>query len=159
MAGNSEVGHINLGAGRPVRQDLVRINEAIENKTLKIHHFGVKEFLKRKMEPEFSAEIINKGSESEEIILEKPSEKLSFEENKELKRRKNQLNNQVNKFEELISKLESKIKEMDILIAALDYSNEVESSRLLLEYQKIKEDLDSAMLNWEKATEELMEMD
>lgn len=29
VAGNSEVGHLNLGAGRPVRQDLVRINEAI----------------------------------------------------------------------------------------------------------------------------------
>jgi 2,3-bisphosphoglycerate-independent phosphoglycerate mutase len=28
-AGNSEVGHLNLGAGRPVRQDLVRINECI----------------------------------------------------------------------------------------------------------------------------------
>ncbi len=35
VAGNSEVGHLNLGAGRPVRQDLVRINEAIENKTFK----------------------------------------------------------------------------------------------------------------------------
>src|SRR5690606_6504558 len=35
VAGNSEVGHLNLGAGRPVRQDLVRINEAIENNTLK----------------------------------------------------------------------------------------------------------------------------
>lgn len=35
VAGNSEVGHMNLGAGRPVRQDLVRINEAIENDTLK----------------------------------------------------------------------------------------------------------------------------
>ena len=35
VAGNSEVGHINLGAGRPVRQDLVRINEAIEKKTFK----------------------------------------------------------------------------------------------------------------------------
>ena len=35
VAGNSEVGHINLGAGRPVRQDLVRINEAIEKKALK----------------------------------------------------------------------------------------------------------------------------
>lgn len=34
VIGNSEVGHMNLGAGRPVRQDLVRINEAIENKTL-----------------------------------------------------------------------------------------------------------------------------
>ena len=35
VAGNSEVGHMNLGAGRPVRQDLVRINEAISKNTLK----------------------------------------------------------------------------------------------------------------------------
>ncbi len=35
VAGNSEVGHMNLGAGKPVRQDLVRINEAIEENTLK----------------------------------------------------------------------------------------------------------------------------
>ncbi len=33
VSGNSEVGHLNLGAGRPVRQDLVRINEAISNHT------------------------------------------------------------------------------------------------------------------------------
>jgi 2,3-bisphosphoglycerate-independent phosphoglycerate mutase len=35
VAGNSEVGHMNLGAGKSVRQDLVRINEAIENNSLK----------------------------------------------------------------------------------------------------------------------------
>lgn len=35
VAGNSEVGHLNLGAGRPVRQDLVRINEAITLNTFK----------------------------------------------------------------------------------------------------------------------------
>jgi 2,3-bisphosphoglycerate-independent phosphoglycerate mutase len=35
VCGNSEVGHLNLGAGRAVRQDLVRINEAIQNNTLK----------------------------------------------------------------------------------------------------------------------------
>lgn len=33
--GNSEVGHMNLGAGRIVYQDLARINMAIENDTLK----------------------------------------------------------------------------------------------------------------------------
>ncbi|WP_372802142.1 2,3-bisphosphoglycerate-independent phosphoglycerate mutase [Lutibacter sp.] len=32
--GNSEVGHMNLGAGRIVYQNLVRINMAVENKTL-----------------------------------------------------------------------------------------------------------------------------
>jgi len=35
VAGNSEVGHLNLGAGRPVRQDLVRINESIDQKKFK----------------------------------------------------------------------------------------------------------------------------
>lgn len=34
VMGNSEVGHMNLGAGRPVRQDLVRINESIKNKEM-----------------------------------------------------------------------------------------------------------------------------
>lgn len=34
VIGNSEVGHMNLGAGRPVRQDLVRINESIREQKL-----------------------------------------------------------------------------------------------------------------------------
>lgn len=33
--GNSEVGHMNLGAGRSIRQDLVVINESIQNDSLK----------------------------------------------------------------------------------------------------------------------------
>jgi hypothetical protein len=55
--------------------------------------------------------------------------------------------------------LESKIKDMDLVIAELDYSNEAESARILIEYQLEKEELDTAMMNWEKATEELMELD
>jgi 2,3-bisphosphoglycerate-independent phosphoglycerate mutase len=34
--GNSEVGHMNLGAGRIIYQDLAKINLAVENKTLNI---------------------------------------------------------------------------------------------------------------------------
>src|SRR5690606_23710629 len=34
--GNSEVGHTNLGAGRIVFQDLVKINLAVQNKTLQL---------------------------------------------------------------------------------------------------------------------------
>ena len=33
--GNSEVGHMNLGAGRIVYQDLVKINLAVKNQTLR----------------------------------------------------------------------------------------------------------------------------
>src|SRR6478752_9947392 len=32
--GNSEVGHLNIGAGRIVYQELVRVNKAIEDKEL-----------------------------------------------------------------------------------------------------------------------------
>src|SRR5205809_4294521 len=32
--GNSEVGHMNIGAGRVVYQDLVRVNKAVEDKEL-----------------------------------------------------------------------------------------------------------------------------
>ncbi len=35
VSGNSEVGHLNLGAGRPVRQDLVIINECIQKNGLR----------------------------------------------------------------------------------------------------------------------------
>ncbi len=34
LAGNSEVGHLNLGAGRVIEQDIVRINNAIEDGSL-----------------------------------------------------------------------------------------------------------------------------
>lgn len=36
--GNSEVGHMNLGAGRIVYQDLAKINLAVQNKTIKDEH-------------------------------------------------------------------------------------------------------------------------
>ena len=42
--GNSEVGHMNLGAGRIVYQDLVKINRAVENKTIENEEVLVKAF-------------------------------------------------------------------------------------------------------------------
>ncbi|WP_092209217.1 2,3-bisphosphoglycerate-independent phosphoglycerate mutase [Bizionia echini] len=42
--GNSEVGHMNLGAGRIVYQDLVKINLAVKNNTLKDEHALVDAF-------------------------------------------------------------------------------------------------------------------
>ena len=39
--GNSEVGHLNLGAGRVVKQDLVRINDVDQGRQL-LHQPGVR---------------------------------------------------------------------------------------------------------------------
>lgn len=46
--GNSEVGHMNIGAGRVVYQDLVKINLAVENKELNSHPVLVEAFAKAK---------------------------------------------------------------------------------------------------------------
>lgn len=42
--GNSEVGHMNLGAGRIIYQDLAKINLAVENKTLNKEHTLIEAF-------------------------------------------------------------------------------------------------------------------
>ena len=42
--GNSEVGHMNLGAGRIVYQDLAKINLAIDNNTLAQEHVLINAF-------------------------------------------------------------------------------------------------------------------
>lgn len=46
--GNSEVGHMNIGAGRVVYQDLTRINKAIEDKTLDVNPILNQAFAKAK---------------------------------------------------------------------------------------------------------------
>jgi ATP-binding cassette subfamily F protein 3 len=135
----------------------------IENKTLKIHHFGVHEFLKRKVEmgQEISTakKVASQKMESIHNPENKTSDSLSFEEAKDLKRRKNQLNNQVKRTEEAIGDLEAKLAEMDLLIADLDYSNEQAAVKLLDDYHQLKMALDAKMSEWEAATEELMELE
>jgi 2,3-bisphosphoglycerate-independent phosphoglycerate mutase len=44
LMGNSEVGHLNIGAGRVVWQDVVRIDQTIKNKELGKNDIIVKTF-------------------------------------------------------------------------------------------------------------------
>lgn len=133
----------------------------IENQGLKIHHFGVQEFLQRKIDlseglkPSMSEKkVINPPTP---LVVEVKKENiLSFDQQKEIKRKKNQLNTQVKKAEDNISSLEEKIKKLDEKIVHLDYSNESESTRILTEYDFTKNQLNKEMKIWEQATEELM---
>ncbi len=135
----------------------------IEDKGLKIHHFGVQEFLQRKMEisetlkNNISEKKINKSIPIElEVKIEKT---YSIDEQKEKKRKKNQLNNKIKKTEENITLFEAEIKRMDELIINLDYTDEKVSSKILTEYENIKVKLNQEMEIWEKTTEELIDID
>ncbi len=48
--GNSEVGHLTIGSGRTILQDLPRINKAIENKSLAKHDLLKKAIFKAKLQ-------------------------------------------------------------------------------------------------------------
>lgn len=133
----------------------------IENKMLKVHHFGVKDFLKRKMElmnpnPVLKAE--KKESKKSEKEEEPKNAELSYEEKKELKRRKNKFQNQVKRSEERIEELESEIAKMDEKMITLDYSTP-EATKVLSDYEKMKVELDSQMVLWEEGTEVLLELE
>lgn len=136
----------------------------IEDKTLKIHHFDVKEFLTRKMalmNGNDAPKLANKQPEKaeakpvivESVVEEKPE--ISREDQKELKRIKNSLNNKINLAEKEIEKLEAKLAELQAVIAELDYSDEANSQKTMNEYNSVKVKLDGQMEIWEKATEEL----
>lgn len=132
----------------------------IEDQTLKIHHFDVKEFLVRKMQL-VNNNITSKPERKEEpkvAIEEKPTE-INREEQKEIKRLKNTLNNKINSAEKEIEKLELKVSELQQKISTIDYSDEDNANKILEEYNTFKTKLDEQMEIWEKATEELMEIE
>jgi len=133
----------------------------IENKTLKVHHFGVKDFLKRKMDlmnPTADLKSDKKVTKNSEDKKENRSNELSYEEKKEQKRRKNKFQNQVNRSEERIEELETEIAKMDEKMATLDYSTP-EATQVLADYEKIKKELDEQMSLWEEGTEGLLEFE
>jgi ATP-binding cassette subfamily F protein 3 len=65
----------------------------------------------------------------------------------------------LSKAEKAIEEYESKLKEMDVVIANLDYSDEANAAKVLSDYDSIKKLLDGEMEKWEKTTEELFALD
>ena len=130
----------------------------IEDQGLKVHHFTLNEYLSRKMNALSPSKAVVK-EEPKPVKVEESKNQRSYEEEKEYKRKKNKLENQVSKSEKQISDLELKLKELNSEVESLDYTNEEKSNQVLADYEKAKTDLDRAMEKWEQATEELMSME
>ena len=133
----------------------------IQDKTLKIYHYDVKEYLSKKMAVEENSEVSLKQqntAKTEKTVVvqaEKPLKELKQEEQKELKRKRNSLQNNIKRSEEQIEQLETKIKSMDEVILHLDYSDKTNADKVLADYDKLKKELDNVMSHWELQVEEL----
>ena len=129
----------------------------IQSGDLKIHHYNVMEFLQSKMDSTNMnspiAQVAAKNSAVEQSNAQR------YVDQKEIKRQKNQLQNKLRDNEKSIEILESRLKELDVIIAELDYSDASAAEKILSEYEKCKTELDDLMNQWEELTERMMELE
>jgi ATP-binding cassette subfamily F protein 3 len=124
----------------------------IEDKTLKIHHFGVKEFLQKKMQVQSMNEQVSSPKKEVE------STKAIEVESREIRKLKSQIQNKIKKAEDLIATYEEDITKQEALIANLDYSDEVKANKVLADYEILKQNLETEMLNWDNLVTELSQI-
>ena len=130
----------------------------IENQQLKIHHFTVKEYLARKSDAFSKKQVIKENPKHKQIAKDETNE-ISFQEQKELKRRHHKLKNEVIKAEDKITRLEKEMKSLDEIIASMDYSDEKTAQSQLESYKLLQKELDQVMLDWEQMNDELIEIE
>lgn len=83
------------------------------------------------------------------------AQKLNYEERKELDRNKRKLTNLISRCERDIETLEKELKELDEIIANIDYGEREAADKVLQEYAKKKETLEQTMTTWEEANAQL----
>ncbi len=114
----------------------------IDNKTLKIHHFSVQEFLEMKNE--------NPEKEKKKKPIAVPSKKnkkhSSYKE-------KSNIEKEIKKVELKINQLEQKQKEIQLEINNLDYTDEKNAAETLNKYNELKDQIDEHIKKWEMLLE------
>ena len=86
---------------------------------------------------------------------EKSDHQLSYQERKDLEKKRRKLKNKINRCEQAIEESEAKLAEMDEEISHLDYSDKEKTEKVLGAYAELKEKVDQLMLDWDEAEEEL----
>lgn len=136
------------------------------NRKIKEHLGGIYEFLEdRRIENlnELNAiqpakqQVKQQKAEPAKAVKEevKPDSKLSFEQQKELARKKNKLEKQLKQAEESIEQLETQIAELEDKMSNCTSS---EALAMTTQYMQLKEELDKQMKDWEDIGEQLADL-
>jgi len=129
----------------------------IEDKQLKIHHFEIQEYLDFKLKrgggnSNRSNDVkLNLG----EKIEKDTRENSNHIEQKELKRKKQRLDNQIKKLEDQISTIERDIENLNNKIFLEEYANTEEQNKIFELLGGKQDELNTAIQSWEQALEEL----
>lgn len=122
------------------------------NKKMKEHLGGIYEFLQyRKLENLKDIEIKTTTKEPKEVAPKK-EERLSYEEQKELSRKRSRIEKSIKEAEAKIEALENEIANIENEMSACDSDRAIELSTL---YQQKSDELSAEMQRWEEASEQL----
>lgn len=122
------------------------------NKKMKEHLGGIYEFLQyRKLENLKDIEIKTTTKEPKEVAPKK-EERLSYEEQKELSRKRSRIEKSIKEAEAKIEALENEIANIENEMSACDNDRAIELSTL---YQQKNDELSAEMQRWEEASEQL----
>ncbi|MFZ6051043.1 ABC-F family ATP-binding cassette domain-containing protein [Halocola ammonii] len=117
------------------------------------------DFLKdKKAESIAEFEVDREKKKQQKAEAKKPKEtqqQFSYEERKDLQKKKRKLQNTVTKCEREIEKCEERIAELDKELLNVDFSNPEESQAKLDEYAQLKKKVEDLMKEWENAELEL----
>lgn len=125
---------------------------------VKEHLCGIYEYLEKKNIDSLQ-ELEKKDKKTEEVkvqeVKSQASDTLSFEEQKDLKRKRNQLEKQVKSAEQKIADLEKQIADLEEKMATPKGSSD---QTLYIKHGQLRQELDSVTEMWMEASEELESM-
>ena len=125
----------------------------IEDQKLKIHHFEIQDYLDFKLKR--GEESKPKATEPVVMDLSPTKEVNSHLEQKELKKRRQKIENQIKKLEDLIAAIEKEIEELNNQIYNNAFSTQEEQNQIFEALGNKQLTLQEAMNAWEQALEEL----
>ncbi len=134
---------------------LVNCIYEFRNKKAKQHLGGIFEFLQRKKIDslkELEAKKVRNSNNSNKQTTRVSSNKLSFEQRKEISRNISRLEKAVEKTEEEIALIENEIEDVD---KKLSSTETIDDNSVFQKYDKLKLHLNQTMENWEKQHKEL----
>ena len=148
---------IMVSHDRHFLHDLVDTIYEVTPKGLNQHLGDIYEFLKKKKTESIAHFERAKEENNSKKDKNSSSNKESYEARKERDKRKRKLTNVISKCQSEIDTTEKKIKEMDLVIADLDYTDQVKANKILDEYGDLKNLVGELMGRWEEAEMELDE--
>ncbi len=138
--------------------ELVNTIYEVTPKGLNQYIGDIYDFLKKKKSESIAQFEQEKGRKVESEEKKTNSNKESYEARKEKDRRKRKLSNLISKCQSEIDESEKKLKEMDVVIANLDYSDQAAADKILNNYSELKNQVGELMGRWEEAEMELEEI-